>query len=190
MRTISKKRKWLLGTAVAGLLAGSGVAGIWLFTDCDICEAANQIILVGTVAQNCTLNVTPSAGASNLPLTTTGAQHIQVGTVLQSCNKKAGYTITIDSANCATAPTGAKVSDSVSGENLSYSAEFQNPTTGGSAADVPGLLATSCTGPIARDVNNAKISSESSTVFVNFTGSSSLAAGTYQDTLTISMNVR
>ena len=182
------KRKWVLGAAAAGVLAVAGIAGIWLFTECDICEAANQIILRGTVAANCSINVTPDNNAQNLVLTSTPAQPVVVGTVTQSCNKKAGYTLTVASANCS---SGAKLIDpSPGGENLPYSVQFTNPTTGNSTSPVTGLLASACDNPVGRDVSNAKINSELSTVYVAYTGNPNLAAGTYQDTLTLSMNVR
>ncbi len=62
-------------------------------------------------------------------------------------------------------------------------------TTGGSSAIVTGLLATACTGQNARVVSNAKINGENSTLFVNYTGDGGLSADTYQDTLTLTMNV-
>lgn len=186
----STKRKWLIGTGAAAALVVAGVAGMWLADECDVCEAATTILLQSTVAASCTVNVNADAGALNLPLTTAGAQRVQVGTAEQSCNKKVGYTLTVASANCAAAPIGAKVVDSVSAELLSYSAEFANPTTGGSTASVTGLLASACAGQTGRDVTNWKASAENSTVFINFTGSTGLAAGTYQDTLTLTMNVK
>lgn len=189
-RRSRRRFRYVLG-AVAVAIAAVASAVVWLSPECEICEAANQILLQGTVPQNCTISVTANSNASNLPLTTTGNQHVLVGTVLQSCNKKNGYTLVVTSANCASpAPTGAKVYDTVSGDYLPYSAEFTNPTTGGSAADVPGLLASSCSGQNGRDVTNAKVSSETSSVYVNFAGSSTLSAATYQDTLTITMNVK
>jgi hypothetical protein len=188
-RQNSRRERVALGLAALGASAIAAI--LWFSPDCDVCEAANQILLQGTVAQNCTINVTANPSASNLPLTASGAQHVTVGTVLQSCNKKNGYTLVVTSANCASpVPTGAKVYDSVSGDYLSYSAEFTNPTTGGSASDVTGLLGSACSGQNGRDVTNAKISNETSTVYVNFTGSSTLSAATYTDTLTITMNVK
>lgn len=188
-RTLRPRRRAAIAGAVAAAIVAVA-AVLWLSPECDICEAANQILLQGTVPQNCTISVTPDSNASSLPLTSAGNQHIRVGTVLQSCNKKNGYTLVVSSANCASPPAGGKVSDPVSGDYLRYSAEFTNPTTGGSAADVTGLLASACAGQNARDVTNAKIASETSTVYVNFTGSSTLSAATYTDTLTITMNVK
>ena len=155
-----------------------------------VCVAQNQILLQGVVSAQCSIVVTPLPAASALPLTTVGAQRIQVGTVLQNCNKKTGYTLTVTSANCATpTPAGAKVYDSVSLGVVPYSAEFGNPATGGSVVSVTGLLASACTAATGRSVTSALIVNETSTVWVNFTGSALLAAGTYLDTLTLVMNV-
>lgn len=151
--------------------------------------AAQTILLQGVVGANCTISVTPNASALTLPLTVTSAQHVQVGTVLQNCNKKTGYTLTVASANCATAPIGAKVIDPVSTAILPYSVEFDNPTTGGSLAIVTSLLGNTCTNIIGRTVASALIAAETSSVYVNYTGSALLAAGTYQDTLTITLNL-
>ena len=134
--------------------------------------------------------VMPDPAAMSLPLTAAVAQRILVGTVLQYCNKKTGYTLVITSANCSTAPVGAKVVDTVSGESVPYSVEMDNPTTGGSRAVVSGLLASTCLSAVGRDVLNAKIVYETSQVYASYTGSTLLAAGTYQDTLTFTLNLK
>jgi hypothetical protein len=184
------RRHWKAALAAILALAAGAIGIPYLMTDCEFCDAANTILLRGTVAQNCTVDVTTLGTASTLPLTATGAQRIQVGTVLQSCNKKTGYTLTVESQNCVTAPAGAKLVDSVSAESLAFSGEFANPTTGGSAASVTNLMSSTCTSQIGRDVTNAKVTAETSTIYVNFTGDATLAAGTYTDTLTITMNVK
>jgi hypothetical protein len=153
-------------------------------------RAADQIFLQGVVSAQCTIVVTATPAAMSLPLTTSGAQRILVGSVVQNCNKKTGFTLRAASANCAAVPVGAKVLDTVSTEFVPYSVEFDNPTTGASLAAVTGLLANSCTPALAREVTNAKSVNESSSVYVNFTGAPLLAAGTYLDTLTITMNVK
>jgi len=182
-------RRWRLAAGSVAALVVATIAGSWLMEDCDICEAATTILLQSTVPQTCTINVTADPNAANLNLVAAGAQHVRVGTVAQSCNKKIGYTIAVTSTNCTSTPTGAKVLDSVSNESLGYSVEFDNPPTGGSS-DVTNLLATACAGQTGRNVTNAKISGESSTIYVNYTGNAGLGAGAYQDTLTLAMNVK
>ncbi len=152
-------------------------------------QQSGTITLIGTVSQNCTISVTPTTAATNLDLSG-GTSHIQIGAALQNCNKKAGYTLNVQSQNCATGTPGAKLIGTVGGEFLPYSIEFDNPTTGGSQAVVTGLLSTACTGAaavIGRDVTGAKISNETSTVYVNYSGNASLAADSYTDTLTITV---
>jgi len=141
------------------------------------------------VTANCSIAITDESAALTLPLAVTGAQRIKVGTILQNCNKKTGYSLTVASANCATLPAGAKVLDTVSAGVVAYSVEFNNPTTGGSLAIVPSLLANTCAAVSGRTVAGALIVAENSTVYVNYTGSLLLAAGTYNDTLTITMNL-
>lgn len=188
VKTTSKFRSWFAAAGIAAVVCGAGA--FWWFGDCDICQAATTIPLSGTVALNCTINVTATSGASNLNLTA-GTQRIQVGDVIQSCNDKTGYTLAVTSANCATpTPAGAKVYDSVSGDFLAYSAEFVNPTTGGSQGDVTGLLQSACANQTARNVTNAKISNEDSSVWVNYTGSANLSAATYTDTLTVVLTTK
>jgi hypothetical protein len=167
-----------------------GYLALSLFTNCEICQAANTIVLQGTVSQTCSIGVNQDAAAGNLPLTAGGNQRIQVGTVVQNCNRTQGYTLAISSQNCAAQPTGAKLIDPASNNHLLWTGEFSNPTTGGSQASVTNLLAQACTGQFGRDVSNALITNETSTVFVNYTGNAGLTAGTYQDTITITMNVK
>lgn len=152
-------------------------------------RAQTPIQLTGTVAAVCSIVVSANAAASTLPLTGVGPQRVQVGTVAQNCNSKAGYSLVVTSANCGTGQSGAKLVNASANENVPYTAEFNNPTTGGSVATVTGLLATNCNMGTARTVTGAKVVAETSTVFVNFTGAALLASGTYSDTLTIVMNV-
>lgn len=156
-------------------------------------QAQNTIPLSGTAGAICTIAVTPdtSAGHStSLPITTPGAQTTSVGTVLQSCNLVAGYTLTVTSSNCAALPVGAKLTETVSGSNLPYSVNSANPATGGSTVNVTGLLGSACVAQLARDVTGAAISGETSTISVAFTGSATLFPGTYTDTLTFTMTTK
>lgn len=170
-----------------------GIAATLIFASAvtsNAASAAATISLTGSVAANCAISVTADPAAANLTLTGT-AQHVTVGTLTQNCNKKAGYTIVVTSANCASpTPAGAKLVGTTGGEKLSYSVESHNPTTGGSQATILNLLASACTSQNARDVAGTKISAETSTVFVNFTGDATLGADTYQDTLTFTMTVK
>lgn len=156
-------------------------------------QQTGNIPLAATVAQNCTISVTPTAAASDLDLSD-GAKRILVGSILQNCNKKAGYRLTVGSDNCATGTPGAKlIGAGSSPEELAYSVEFNNPTTGGSTATVTDLLSTQCSGDtyiLGRDVAGVKISAEESDVYVNYTGDSGLAADSYSDVIRLTMTVK
>jgi hypothetical protein len=93
----------------------------------------------------------------------------------------------VTSSNCSAAPSGAKL---VSGpNNLGYTVSSSNPVTGGSS-NTSNLLSTVCTGQIARDVTNAVVTAETSTITVVFNGNATLFPGTYTDTLTFTMTTK
>lgn len=186
--TKSRKRRWMF--AVFASLLGLSAAAPWLIAECNVCEAATTILLSGTVVGKCTVAVAGTSQAVELAIDTPGTQRVLVGTALQNCNGRRSYTLAISSMNCMTAPIGGKVLDPVSGAHLRYTGEFANPSTGGSQASVTRLLESSCTGQIGRTVTSGNITNETSQIFLNFTGSSDLGAGTYQDTVTISLNMQ
>ena len=161
------------------------------FAPYAVAQQTGSINLAGSIGQNCTITVTATPEASSLDLTATS--RVRVGDILQTCNKKSGYRITLGSDNCATGTAGAKLIGTVpTPENLRYSGEFANPTTGGSQASVTGLLSTACAGDtfvLGRAVTNAKINAETSNVYVNYTGDPALGADTYTDVLRITMVV-
>lgn len=181
-------RKWLMGTAAGVAVVAGGITYL-LTADCEIC-LAQTVLLRGTVAENCAIVVEAYGDATSLPITTESPQRVNVGRVTQNCNKKIGYYLRVASTNCTASPTGAKVIDPTPDpdEYLVYSVEFVNP----SGASPTGLLNTACddTDNLGREVTNQKISGDVSQVWVNFTGSSTLGAGTYEDTLTITMTVK
>jgi len=167
---------------VALLALYAGLAG-------SSAQSANQIQLVGNVSRKCTLNATPDPGSSNLALTLSGPQRVLIGTITQDCNGRVDFLMQVFSANCVNAPAGAKLVDPTSEEFVHYTVESENPTSGGSAPLATGLLDSACTNQVAREVTQGRIRDEISTFYVRYTGSPILSAGTYQDTLTITLTV-
>ena len=139
-------------------------------------------------AKQCTLSFNAASNAQALPITSVAYQHIQVGTVLQDCNNAHGYTLVVGSYNCPFSPSGAKLTDSISGDFVRYSVEFDNKDTGHGISIVSGLLTQTCAQQIARDQHSAN-DNLSSDVFVNFTGVALLGEGTYSDTLSVTLNL-
>ena len=175
--------------AVVVIAAAAVATSPYLVRECDVCEAATSIFLSGYVAGKCTIDVTPDAQAVNLTIDTVNPQRVLIGSVQQDCNGKRSYAIAVTSWNCAAAPTGGKLLASGSDDHLPYSVEFNNPTTGSSQAVVTNLLASSCTGQIARSVTSHNVQNETSTVYLNFSGSTELEAGNYEDVVTISITM-
>lgn len=175
-------------TAAAAAVAAVALLAVTpvLVRECDVCEAASDIFLSGYVPGVCTIAVTEDAQATSLPITAAGAQRVRVGTVRQNCNGRRTYALMATSRHCAASPTGAKLLNDES-DRLRYSVEFNNPSTGLSDPVVTGLLDSACTNQIGRLVLFSRIRDETSTVYVNFTGAPDLAAGTYEDVVTISI---
>lgn len=182
-----RHRKYAWGLLAAVLVAG--IAGPFLVQECDVCMAASSLFLSGTVEGRCTINVVADAQAGNLDITAPGAQRVMIGSVQQDCNGRRTYMLTVSSRNCAVVPTGGKLMNENSNEILPYSIEFNNPTTGWSQPVVTGLLESACTYQIGRFVLLGRVRDETSTLFVNFTGIPDLAAGAYQDVVTVSINI-
>lgn len=138
---------------------------------------------------NCTFGFSAKPLAILLPVSSATPQRVEVGSILQNCSGNGNYTLVIGSGNCLLYSAGAKLTGQTTTEFVGYSVEFDNPTTGGSQAVVTGLLANYCWNADGRQVNNAKITNESSSVYINFTGSTVLPADTYTDTLIVTLNM-
>jgi spore coat protein U-like protein len=140
-------------------------------------------------AADCVISFAAAQTAQTLPLTIAGSHHLKVGAVTQTCTKTRGYTLVIASSNCPLSPAGAKLIDAISSELLRYSVEFDNKNRGGGISIVSGLLTQTCAAQIARNESPMK-GVLSSDVFIDFTGITTLAAGTYSDTLTVTLNIK
>ena len=165
------------------LLAGSTAAlGLGIPAVLDTADAAQSgsIVLTGTIAQNCSITVTPASAASTLTLTSTQT-NLNVGSVVEQCNDFKGYKISVASTNNPTqAGTGnftgvLKGATSGNTDTISYTVAYA--TTGNV---VP---ATS----LAESVTTKQLTATTNSVFVSFTGVTTLGADTYSDTLTVTM---
>ncbi|MGE5538402.1 MAG: hypothetical protein ACM30I_07275 [Gemmatimonas sp.] len=184
-----------------GVLA---VGAVIVLAKLVLSAVTGTIVISASVSENCAITTAADSGLAaslNTALTTTGSHSVTVGSVTQSCNKKAGYTLEVTSENCPTtvlgslAPAvGAKLMNTAAGneEYQRYSVTFTNP----SGTSPTGLLASTCTAALARDVTGTKVASQLSSVSIVFTTavneiSDEIAgAGTFSDTLTIHMTVK
>jgi spore coat protein U-like protein len=143
----------------------------------------------GAAAKECKLSFNSSPSGAALSLDTPAFRHIQVGTVLEKCNERGGYFLLVESGHCPAAPAGAKLMDAATGEFVRYSVEFDNKGERGAISIVSGLLGRACTGQIARNESDPD-GHASSDVFIDYTGATTLAAGTYDDTLSVTLNLK
>ena len=74
-------------------------------------------------------------------------------------------------------------------EFVRYTVEFDNKAIGGGIGIVSGLLAQACGGQVGRDesMGDGLLSSD---VFINYSGVTTLAAGSYSDTLRVTLNLK
>ena len=158
----------LLGAvSISALLFGGGAA-----------NAANTIVLTGTVPIVCSLSANTAAAATGIALQTTTAG-LAVGSVDETCNDVAGYTVGMTSANGITSgmfKTGPGDATHQLVYNVTYNGVAVTPIAGFvTVTDVSAPVAGSGT------VNKA--------VAIGFTGASSslVPATDYTDTLTFAM---
>ena len=125
--------------------------------------ASGTVKLTGTVSVNCTVAVTDLGTSLNL---TAGGNNVQVGTVTESCNDGAGYTINVTSAN------GGKLSSAAANSQpISYTTLYDGASASGNVV-------------VTRtNANFGKVASLNVTV----PAAAQAIAGTYSDTLTIAI---
>ncbi|WP_207480619.1 spore coat protein U domain-containing protein [Arenibaculum pallidiluteum] len=143
-----------LGTAaVAALIALSGTA---------LAATSGTIRLNGTVSATCSIAVTDGNQTLNL---TGGENDKQVGTVVESCNSGAGYTVTVSSSNGGQLRNG----NATVGYTLRYDTQSGN-----------------LNGPLAVSRDQAQFG-KTVTVGVSLPANANAVAGSYSDTVTISI---
>jgi hypothetical protein len=147
----------------------------------DPAHASTQgsIVLSGTVQQNCNITVTATPAAGSLTLTGTGTSTVNVGSVVETCNDFKGYKITVASTNNAS-QSGSNFDGILKGATTNTDTVTYTVAYGVSTSLVP-------TSGTAETVSGKNIAGTTNSVFVAFTGNTSLGADTYTDTLTLTM---
>ena len=128
-------------------------------------SATAKLDLVGKVALNCTISVTPTAKAASLDLKA-GEQNASVGQVTETCNSGTGYTVAIASQN-----GGQLRSGDASAPLANYSASYDDAT--GSIAS--SLTATRSKAFFGRTGN----------LLINIPANAQAIAGNYSDSITL-----
>jgi hypothetical protein len=160
------------------LAAASTIA---LLIGCDVATAGNAITLTGTVPQSCSLVANTGAGATGIALQTTQTA-LAVGSVDESCNDDAGYTVGMVTTNGVTSGMfKSGVGDAT--HQLVYNIKY----AGVAATPIAGFV--NVTDTSARVGGTGTVNKP---VTIAFTGATSaLASGAdYSDTLTFTMTAK
>lgn len=148
-----------------------------------IAQSSGSIVLQGTVPEILEITVTEEAAASSLDLTTS-VTDLLVGTVVELSNKKAGYTVELESANAAATGSGDaffKSADTANTDTLTYAISY-----GGAAVSL-----TSGTATVSDVTAKTASTGASNDVLISYDGASSfLYEDTYSDTLTFTITAK
>lgn len=169
----------------------SAVIAILAWQNPAFAATTGTLTLSGTVAAvSCSITVTAEGTANvNLPISDTSVLHkVKVGNVAQTCNNPGGYDLFVTSFNCA---SGALLSDGAS-HTLHYSVNADStpqPPDETDPYDTVGMLQSGCGAPnTARHVAAGTGVAEHTSLQVQYTTPGTpLAAGTYGDVLTVTM---
>lgn len=158
-----------MARTAASALAAALVAGTALIAATGAQAAASGTIrLQGSVAVDCAVTVTDNAVALNL---TGGESNRAVGQVVETCNSGTGYTISITSAN-----NGSLASAGTGTAPIAYTVGYDG-TNG------------SLNAPLVASRNQAQFG-RAATLTVSVPASTQYIAGTYQDTVTVTIAAR
>ncbi len=164
LRTTSKGLKALLLTsAVAigfGFAAGPSLAGV----------ASDTIELSSSVAVDCTISVSNKDGVLDI---VAGESNKKVADITENCNETAGYKITISSANAGNLEgTGALAGNA--GASVDYTVSYDSVAGADLATD-------------AAAFRTDAVFATTHGLFVSVAGSATRLAGSYADTVTVTI---
>ncbi|TWB47563.1 spore coat protein U domain-containing protein [Nitrospirillum viridazoti] len=149
--------------AAAALIAAVSLAAAPAFAAAG---ASGTIQLNSTVAQTCTVSVTDAGTQLNI---LTGSNAVTVGSVVETCNDGAGYQISVQSAN-----GGTLKSNATGAQPVSYTPIYDGQSSGSSV----------------NVVRSSAQFNKTATVAVTVPANAQAIAGSYTDTLTITIQGR
>ena len=146
--------------AAAALIAAASLAAAPAFA---AASASGTIQLNSTVAQTCTVAVTDAGAQLNI---LSGSNAVTVGSVVETCNDGAGYQISVTSAN-----GGTLKSNATGAQPISYTPIYDGQSSGSSV----------------NVVRSSAQFNKTATVAVTVPANAQAIAGSYADTLTITI---
>jgi hypothetical protein len=129
-----------------------------------LADTSGTVKLSGTVSLTCTVAVTDAGAQLNI---LSGSSNVAVGSVVENCNDGAGYTITVASSN-----NGTLKSSATGAQAVAYTTSYDG--TNGSGAS------------FAVSRSGAQFN-KTSAVSVTVPANAQAIAGSYADTLTITI---
>ncbi|MEA1674405.1 hypothetical protein [Nitrospirillum sp. BR 11163] len=129
-----------------------------------LADTSGTIKLSGTVSLTCTVAVTDAGAQLNI---LSGSSNVAVGSVVENCNDGAGYTITVASAN-----NGTLKSSATGAQAISYTTSYDGTNGSGSSFAV---------------TRSGAQFNKTSNVSVTVPANAQAIAGSYADTLTITI---
>ncbi|MEC4592537.1 spore coat protein U domain-containing protein [Nitrospirillum amazonense] len=152
--------------AAAALIAAVSLAAAAAPAFAATAAASGTIQLNSTVAQTCTVSVTDAGAQLNI---LAGSNAVTVGSVVETCNDGAGYQISVSSAN------GGNLKSSATGaQPVSYTPIYDGQSSGSSV----------------NVVRSSAQFNKTATVAVTVPANAQAIAGSYTDTLTITIQGR
>ncbi|WP_044561074.1 hypothetical protein [Azospirillum sp. B4] len=142
---------------------GAAVIAAALTVTPAVAATSGTIKLSSTVAQTCTVSVTDAQATLNI---LSGSSNVTVGSVVENCNDGAGYTVTVASTN-----GGSLKGTTPSMQPVSYTTIYDGQ---------------SGTGTVNVTRSSAQFS-KNATVAVTVPANAQAVAGSYSDTLTITI---
>ncbi|MDE1148405.1 MAG: hypothetical protein PW843_17600 [Azospirillaceae bacterium] len=125
---------------------------------------SGTVQLNSTVALTCTVAVTDSNATLNI---LAGSSNVQVGSVVENCNDGAGYTITVASAN-----NGSLKSSATGAQAINYTTTYDGTNGSGSSFTV---------------TRSGAQFAKTAAMYVTVPASAQAIAGSYADTLTVTI---
>ncbi|WP_044561505.1 hypothetical protein [Azospirillum sp. B4] len=148
---------------IAAIVAASTLASTLLAAPA-LADTSGTVKLSGTVSLNCSVAVTDASAQLNI---LSGSSNVQVGTVVETCNDGAGYTITVASAN------GGSLKSSANGaQPVAYTTSYDGTNGSGQSFTV---------------TRSGAQFNKTANVSVTVPASAQAIAGSYADTLTITI---
>ncbi|MDZ5646171.1 spore coat protein U domain-containing protein [Nitrospirillum sp. BR 11828] len=151
---------------IAAAVAATALVSSALFAAPAFAAAGTSgtIQLNSTVAQTCTVAVTDAGATLNI---LSGSSNVAVGSVVENCNDGAGYTITVASAN-----NGTLKSSATGAQAISYTTSYDGTSGSGSSFAV---------------TRSGAQFNKTAAVSVTVPANAQAIAGSYADTLTITI---